>query len=169
MVVLSSCSFSRKLNKQQHDTSSQTETSLDTKTHLQDKSTIKTTESIDTTATVPGQKITGQNSGTSTTVIVGQDTLKATYDAKLNVIKAQFIQSPKAVHLKGVKVVERNNDIVQDVVVSKDSTNKQKASDFSKISDVKTSNVWFWIILIGVILVVIFIAFKYFRKYIPFI
>jgi hypothetical protein len=135
---------------------------------LDDRTTTKITETTDTSVVVPGQKISGQSSGTTIRTVINGDTLTANYDVKKNLITAQFTAKPKSVTVQGKKVTETNNNIQKEVVEKVDSSTKTATKDFTKHVEEKSNSTLFWIIIIAVIGAAIFVAFKYFRKYLPF-
>jgi len=154
-----SCSTNRHVVKQTEKTHDERSVQSDTKITTTDNTVSRVTESADTSVTVPGVKLQSESAGNMTQVVIGSDTLRATYDPVRKVTVAQYISKPRSIPVKVNKVTETKADVVQKVEQKVDSTRQTDTYTSSKDKVSKTSWLWLWLIIAAV--VVLFILFGY--------
>lgn len=168
LLVMFGCSSQRKVSKtteKQRDTMT---ASTQVKTETSDKTVTVRTESFDTTATLPGIKVQSESSGVNTQTVVGDDTLTAQYDPVKNVIKAAFTAPKRTVKVQGKRTEEIKADVQQVVEVKEDTTATHESLIETKDKQSKSSWVVFGIAGMLILVGVIYLALRYFRKYLPF-
>jgi 3-dehydroquinate synthetase len=167
LLLLSSCSMTRKVNKQENKSSDESSVSADTKSSLEDKTTTKITETANQPTVIPGTKLQSENTGMNTMTVVDGDTLKAKYDPKKNIISVVYHSKPKTVSTPINKVTEIQSNVKKNETTSVDSASTKITESVVVQKDTKRSYVIFGIGGLLLLAGAGFVAYKYFRKKLP--
>lgn len=168
LMTMFGCSSQRKVSKQTVREKDTMTASTETKSDIRDKTVTTISESYDTTVPIPGVKVQSASTGTQTQAVIDGDTLTAKYDPVNNVIQAQFSAPKRSVKVQAKRHTEIKADVVQVVETKNDTTATHEAVSVTKDKESKSSWVVFGIAGMLILAGAIFIALKYFRKWLPF-
>lgn len=168
LLMLSGCSSQRKVSKQTVKEKDTMTATTQTKSDTRDKTVTTISESFDTAVTVPGVKVQSVSTGTQTQAVINGDTLTARYDPVQNVIQAQFTAPKRTVQVQAKRNTEIKADVQQVVESLKDTTATHETVSVTKDKQSKSSWVVFGIAGLLILAGVVYIAFRYFRKWLPF-
>lgn len=174
VLSLSSCGLFRKIHKEK--TLNNSESSIITKSDSTgitvDKSVITTKEKLDTVITLAGKTVKQDVYLNMDSLINGMTAVKNDLlDVRLvlnpvtNILSVQANLKPRRVPVVWDKQTTKHNDITQSGSKSRQSDQKLEETHEANTVDKQPKNsIWFTVLIWGVVAIVIFVVYRYFRR-----